>query len=277
MSLRAQPSTIAIVSLLWLLAIIFSAPIIFVVLNSFKDFRQILINPTAFPTPLILKNYASVWRETHFYRPFLNSIFVSATSTTSVVLLTAPAAYKLARTQTWYSRVLYRVLLISMMVPFQTVMIPMVKVASGLGLYNRLWSLVVIYTGYTCGFSILLYHSFTSTVPREIEESAMIDGATQFQTFRRIVFPLFKPISATLIVIYVVRYWNDLLLPLILVTERSRQTIPLSQLTFFSEFTVNRWNLLLAAGVMAALPAVVLYIFAQKYIIRGLVAGAVKA
>ena len=260
----------------WIAVLLFVAPVLLVVLNSFKDFRQILIEPVAWPRPFTLGNYTDAWRESSFLGAFVNSVVVSASATAGVILLTAPAAFRLSRTKTWYSATIYRVFLIAMTVPFQTIMIPMARLASNLGFYDRLWALVLIYMGYTCGFGMLMYHSFSSTIPRELEESAIIDGANHIQTFSRVIFPLFKPVTGTLVVLYVIRYWNDLLLPLILITDRSKHTIPLSQLAFFSEFTLNRWNLLLAIGVMAALPALLLYVFAQKYIIRGLTSGAVK-
>jgi raffinose/stachyose/melibiose transport system permease protein len=123
---------------------------------------------------------------------------------------------------------------------------------------------------------VLLYSSAVKAIPKELDECAEMDGCYGYRMFFQIIFPLLQPVTGTLIVIYVIRYWNDLMLPLILITKQSLYTIPLSQMIFFNQFSNNRWNLLLASGVMAVLPLIILYIFTQRYIIQGIVAGAVK-
>ncbi|HUX21722.1 MAG TPA: carbohydrate ABC transporter permease, partial [Spirochaetia bacterium] len=148
--------------------------------------------------------------------------------------------------------------------------------ADHLSLKNSISALIVISVGFFCPLSLLLYHGFVRATPRSIEESAVIDGCSGYNLFFRIVFPLLKPITGTLIVVNFVRAWNEFLLPLILISRVEKHTIPLSQMIMYSQFTNNRWNLLLTGGVLAIVPILIVFLFAQKFIIRGLISGAVK-
>ncbi len=261
---------------LWIFCILFIIPILFVIINSFKGYGEILINSLALPKGMNFENYVEVWKDTRYYLVFCNTLFITAASTTVIVVLASMTGYKLSRSKNRISWLILTYFLFSMMIPFQTIMIPMAKLVKSLSLSDNLLALVLIYAGTTCSFSILLYHGFTKTVPHEIEESALIDGCHSVRMYFRIVFPLLKPVTSTVIILSIVTYWNDLILPLILIRNKNLYTITLSQLIFFGEYGQNRINLLLTSAVISSVPIILVYVFAQKYMISGIMSGAVK-
>lgn len=262
---------------LWLVCLLFFSPILFVVLNAFKDFKEIVISPLALPASLSLHNFAEAWKFTEYPRAFMNSVKITGLSTVLVILLSSLAGYKLARTPTKLSGFLFALIAVAMMVPFQTIMVPMAQVAMKLSILNNVWALPILYAGYSCSLAVMLYHGFTKGIPAELEEAAIMDGCSSFGIFFKIVFPLFKPLTSTVAVIYVMTFWNDLMIPLILISKKSAFTIPLSQMMFYGHFTSTDWNLLLACAVMSSIPILILYLALQRHIIGGLVAGAVKS
>lgn len=168
------------------------------------------------------------------------------------------------------------VFMIAMMLPFPVIMIPLAVMATKLHISNHLTMISILNAGFSCSLAVIMYMQTVKGILRELDECADMDGCSGYRFFFTIIFPLLKPMSGTLAVLYFIRYWNDLMLPMILISKKELYTIPLSQLSFYNQFTQNRWNLLLAAGLMALLPVIVLYLFAQKTIISGMVAGAVK-
>jgi len=166
--------------------------------------------------------------------------------------------------------------MIAMMLPFPVIMIPLATVASKLNISNNLTLVSVLNAGFSCSLAVVMYTQTVRGIPKELDECAYIDGCNGYRFFFSVIFPLLKPMTGTLSVLYFIRYWNDLMLPMILISKKELYTIPLSQLSFYNQFTQNRWNLLLASGLMAIIPVVILYIFTQKTIISGIAAGAVK-
>jgi len=161
------------------------------------------------------------------------------------------------------------------MLHFHSIMIPLIIVIKRLHLSNSIPGIIIVYWGLGCNFAIFLYHGFVKTIPLELEESAVIDGCSPFQTFFKIVFPLLTPVTSTIAVLDALWIWNDFLLPLLLLQKRSVKTIPLSQFVFFGQY-YSEWGLALAGLVLAVIPVVVFYIFMQKYIVKGITAGALK-
>jgi len=154
-------------------------------------------------------------------------------------------------------------------------MIPLTVLMTRLHFTNSLPGIIIAYWGIGANIATFLYHGFVKTIPRELEDSAVVDGCSSFQTFLLIVFPLLKPITSTIIVLDALWIWNDFLLPLLVLQNRSVQTIPLSQFIFFGEYQ-SEWGLALSGLVLAVIPMAVFYIFMQRYIIRGLTSGALK-
>lgn len=163
-----------------------------------------------------------------------------------------------------------------MLIPFQAIMIPLVQIYGGLNLLNSRWILIYMYLGFGSSFAVFLYHGFIKAIPLELEEAAMIDGCSRIQVFFRIVFPLLKPTTLTLIILNVLWIWNDFLLPSLVLISSSNRTLPLTTFYFHGTYTSD-YGLLMAALMLTILPVIIFYAFLQKYIIKGVMEGAVKA
>ena len=194
---------------------------------------------------------------------------------TALIAVASMAAWRLVRHKTRFNLVLFTVFVAAMIIPFQSIMIPMIKVAKGLGLVNNYLGIMFVYLGFGSSFSIFLFHGFIKGIPLEVEEAAVIDGASPMGVFWGIVFPLLKPIVMTVLVLNVLWTWNDFLLPLLVIPSEEMRTIPLAINSFFSQYS-KKWDLAMAALVLAILPVVALFIAVQKSIIAGIVSGSVK-
>lgn len=262
--------------LLWLLSVCMFLPMVFVIINAFKPFDQVVMEPLALPEVWNLDNFIEVAKTGNYVKVFANTIYFALLSGVIVICLGAMAGYKLARMNNRTGRITSLVFMTAMMLPFPVIMIPLAVVASDMHISNNLTLISVLNAGFSCSLAVIMYTQAVKTIPRELDECAQIDGCSGYQFFFRIIFPLLKPVTGTVAVLYFIRYWNDLMLPMILVSDKDLYTIPLSQLAFYNQFTQNRWNLLLASGLMAIIPVIILYLFAQKTIIKGIASGAVK-
>lgn len=276
--MRENKRTNLIIALiLWLLCICMFAPMVFVLINSIKTFGEVVMEPLALPEVWNFDNYAEVLDTSNYVKVFGNTVYFAVISGLLVLVLGSMAGYKLARIENNVGKITQLVFMIAMMLPFPVIMIPMASVASKFGITNNLTLISVLNAGFSCSLAVIMYTQTTKGIPKELDECAYIDGCSDYRFFFSIIFPLLKPITGTLAVLYFIRYWNDLMLPLVLISKKEYYTIPLSQLTFYNQFTQNRWNLLLASGVMAIIPVLILYLFAQRTIIDGIAAGAVKS
>ncbi|WP_088103262.1 carbohydrate ABC transporter permease [Halalkalibacter urbisdiaboli] len=257
------------------LGIIFLIPFYFVVVNSVKSFAEILIDAAALPSEILLSNYAKVWEILNFPSAFMNSFIITFLSIVGLIIISSMAAWKLVRTPGKFSSFLFIMFVSAMVIPFQAVMIPLVKLGGILGIMNSIPGIVMMYFGFGVPLSIFLYHGFVKTVPIEIEESARIDGCSQFGVFWRIVFPLLKPITVTVIILNTLWIWNDYLLPLLVLQDASLRTIPLATSSFFAQYT-KQWDMGLAALVLGITPIIIFFLFLQKHIIKGIAAGSIK-
>ncbi len=258
-----------------LLAILFLIPFYFVIINSVKGFAEILIDAAAWPKEILYSNYAKVWEIINFPRAFWNSLIITVFSNIGLVLISSMAAWKMVRTPGKVSKILFIIFVSAMVIPFQTVMIPLMKVGGTLGIMNSIPGLIIMYFGFGVPLSLFLYHGFVKTIPYEIEESARIDGCSQFGVFWRIVFPLLKPITVTVIILNTLWIWNDYLLPLLVLQSSELRTIPLATSSFFAQYT-KQWDMGLAALVLGITPVVIFFIFLQKHIIKGIASGSIK-
>ncbi len=254
-----------------LLALVFFYPIVYVVLNAFKTDAQITLDPMGLPTSLYLDNFVRAWTAMSFPRVFLNTLFITVAGLSGIILISAMAAYVLARSATKTSWAVYGYFVLALVVPFQVIMVPIAVLASDLRLMS-IPGIIPMYWGLGCPTAVFMFHGFVKSVPRELEESAAIDGAGRFYVFFAIVFPLMKTIIATVAVIDALWLWNDFLLPLIVVKEG---TIQLAQMVFNGQF-LKEYGPMTASLTLSALPIVAFYLALQKYIIKGIAAGAVK-
>ena len=258
-----------------MLGLIFLVPFYFVFINSVKGFSEILIDAAALPKEVLFSNYAKVWEVISFQDAFLNSLIITVLSIAGIVVISSMAAWKMVRTPGKLSKFLFIFFVSAMVIPFQTVMIPLMKLGGMLGIMNSIPGIVIMYFGFGVSLSLFLYHGFIKTIPQEIEESARVDGCSQFGVFWRIVFPLLKPITVTVIILNVLWIWNDYLLPLLVLQDAELRTIPLATSSFFAQYT-KQWDMGLAALVLGIAPVIVFFLFLQKHIIKGIAAGSIK-
>ncbi len=262
--------------LIALLAVVFLSPFYLVFINSLKDYGEILKNASSFPKPLVFENYIVAWNTVQFPRALLNSLIITVLSISGLILLGAMAAWRLARAPHRINQFIFTLFVAAMVVPFQSVMIPLMKVSSMLHLLNSRIGLIIIYLGFGMPFTVFLFHGFVkASVPREIEEAAAIDGCNSFQTFFRVVLPILRPMLATVVILHAFWIWNDFLLPLLIIFDPAKRTIPLAVFSFLGKYT-DRWNLALATLNMGMLPIIVFFLLLQKHIIRGVAAGSLK-
>lgn len=272
---RYSPKHFLIEIAVILVALLFLAPFYFVVANSVKPFGAIIQNAASFPETFEFQNYVRAWEQVQFPIVLMNSIIVSTFSIAGMVLFGSMAAWRMVRRPHLVSRVMFLLFVAAMVIPFQSVMIPMVKVARVLGIINSRPGVIMIYFGFGMPLTVFLLHGFVKGVPRELEESAYIDGCSTLQSFFHIVLPMMRVMIVTVIILQALWIWNDFLLPALVLFSRDLHTIPLGIFRFFGQH-MDRWDSALATLTMGMLPVIVLFLFLQKYIIRGVAAGSVK-
>jgi raffinose/stachyose/melibiose transport system permease protein len=262
-----------------LLLAIFAAisffPIYMVVINSFKTQGEIFSSVLALPTKFHFENYTEVFEQLNLLRSAWNTIIVTVIGLVGIVFCGSLAGYKLARTPGKLSNAIFFLFVSSMLVPFHSIMISLTKIAKGLSVQGSTFGLGLIYIGLGVNMAVFLYHGFVKTIPKELEEAARIDGCNDFQIFTKIIFPLLKPITATILILNFLWIWNDFLLPLIMLTDVKNYTLILSINMLFGEYNSD-WPKILSSLVIVALPVIVFYAFFQKYIIKGIAEGAIK-
>lgn len=268
---------ILIFILLCILAIIFIAPVFIILMNSFKT--KFSISQTPFmlfdkTTFVGLENYTTGLANTGFITAFFMSLFITVFSVFAIVLFTSMTAWYIVREKTKFTKFLYTLFVFSMIVPFQMVMFTMSKTANILRLDNPI-GIVFIYLGFGAGLAVFIFSGFVKSIPFGIEEAATIDGCTPPQTFFKIVFPMMKPTLITVAILNTMWIWNDYLLPA-LVIGSDYKTIPIAIQYLKGGYGSIDMGALMAMLVLAVLPVIIFYLFCQKYIIKGVAAGALK-
>ena len=272
---RYSPRLLLVEIVVIAVALIFLAPFYFVLANSVKPFGEIVQNAASFPETFHYQNYLRAWEEVRFPTVLMNSVIVSVFSIGGMVLLGAMAAWRMVRRPHVVSRLLFIFFVAAMVIPFQSVMIPMVKVAKVLGIINSRPGVIMIYFGFGMPLTVFLLHGFVKGVPKDLEESAYIDGCTTVQSFFHIVLPMMRVMIVTVVILQALWIWNDFLLPALVLFRRELHTIPLGIFRFFGQH-MDRWDSALATLTMGMFPVILLFLFLQKYIIRGVAAGSVK-
>jgi raffinose/stachyose/melibiose transport system permease protein len=262
---------------LLILAILFLTPIFLVLMNSFKGRFFISDTPFALPnsqTFVGLKNYTVGLAKTGFIKAFGYSLFITVFSVGTVVLFTSMTAWCITRVKSKVSSIIYYLLIFSMIVPFQMVMFTMSKTANVLKLDNPV-GIIVLYLGFGAGLSVFIFSGFIKSIPHEIEEAATMDGCNPIQTFFLIVFPILQPIYITVAILNTMWIWNDYLLPYLVIGSNYR-TIPIAIQYLQGGYGSKDMGAMMAMLVLAIIPIVIFYLALQKYIIQGVVTGAVK-
>lgn len=258
------------------LAALFIFPFLIIIINTFKTQREFFENVLALPTSLFLDNYARAIKDMRYWQALGHTLQVVVGSILLIVIFGAMAAWRLNRTQNQrWSKVVYAFLISGMLIPFQGIMLPFVSWVNKLGLAN-LTGISVIYAGFGCIQAMFLMHGFVGGIPRDIEESASIDGCGVFQLFWRIVFPLMLPIVLSVVFLDLIWIWNDYLMPSLIINKTTTQTLPLKAYQFFGG-QYQRWSLALCGLILTIAPVLLFYIFAQKFVMQGIIDGAVKS
>lgn len=263
--------------LLAAVSVTFLAPIFIVLMNSFKGKLYISNAPFELPdaeTFSGLENYISGLEKTGFFSAFGWSLFITFFSVVAIVLFTSMTAWYIVRVKNKFTKALYYLFVFSMIVPFQMVMFTMTKTAVDLSLDNPV-GIILIYLGFGSGLAVFMFCGFLKSVPLEIEEAAMMDGCNPIQTFFMIVFPIMKPTAITVSILNTMWIWNDYLLPYLLIGSEYK-TIPVAVQYLRGGYGSVDMGAMMAMLVLAIIPIVVFYLSCQKYIIKGVVAGAVK-
>ena len=260
------------------LSVLFLVPIIIVIINSFKSRIYISSQPLKLPnaeTFVALENYINGVTSSDFFSAFLRSLFITVVSVILIVLFASMAAWYIVRANSKITKGIYFMLVFSMIVPFQMVMYTMTYVTNRANLDN-IFGITFVYLGFGAGLSVFMLCGFIKSIPLEIEEAAMIDGASPIQAFFTVVFPMLKPTAITVAILNTMWIWNDYLLPY-LVLGSDKKTIPVAiQLAMQGAYGSTDYGGFMAMLVLAIVPIIIFYIFCQKYIIKGVVAGAVK-
>ncbi len=274
---KIKLSNILIFIFLLCLSFVFLIPIITVVLNSFKDKFSISQTPFVLPnsnTFAGVENYIKGINDTGFISAFLWSVFITVGSVAVIVLLTAMTAWYITRVKNRFNGILYYLFVFSMIVPFQMVMFTMSKIANVLRLDNP-FGLILIYLGFGAGLSVFIFSGFIKSIPLSLEEAAIIDGCNVLQTFWHVVFPILKPTAITVAILNTMWVWNDYLLPY-LVIGSDYKTIPIAVQYLKGGYGSVDMGAMMAMLVLSIVPVVIFYLTCQKYIIKGVAAGAVK-
>lgn len=266
---------------LLVVAFAFLSPIYIMLVNSFKNRQALYDNALALPSSLSFEYYSKAIQKMNFLTAFGNSLYVTVISIILIVVLTSMTAWMLVRTDNALSKFIFMTFVATMLIPFQTLMMPLMQFMDMIGrtlhipMLNTHEGLIYMNIGFHASMAVFLYHGFIKSIPVALEEAATIDGCSKFGIFWRIIFPLLKPTTVTVMILNVISIWNDYLLPSLTLSSKGLRTIPLSTFYFFGEFTIQ-WNLAMAGLTMTIIPVVIFYAFSQKYIIKGIGEGAVK-
>lgn len=273
--LRKKFFNFIIYLLLALAAIFWLFPLIMAFMNSFKTNGELLTNVVSLPKTINLENYLRTIEKMHYIRSFGNTVFLSFLSVFLIILFSALAGWKLCRTKTKLSAAIFSLFVFSMLIPFSSIMIPLYRVVLAFHIKNSLIGLSFVYSGLGVSMAIFLYHGFVKGIPIDLEEAAAIDGCNNIKTFSHIVFPMLKPITATICITNVLWIWNDFLLPLINISDNKKYSLLLSTNTLFGQYSSD-WTAILSALILAAIPVIFFYAIFQKQILKGIADGAVK-
>lgn len=262
------------------LFVIFIFPFFLVIINAFKDKADITRSPLSIigvKKGFTVKNFPEAMRKMNFWTVFANSAIITVCATILTILFSAMAAFVLVRNKWKACTIFFTAMIASMVIPFQVLMVPIVSVYGGIfGVLNHRLTLILMHTGFSVSMATFMFHGAINTnVPRELEEAAEIDGCTRWQTFWKIVFPLLSPTIATVTIIDAMAFWNDYLLPSLVLTKKDLYTIPIATQAFYGTYSTDI-GLIMAALLLAMLPILILYLFLQRYIVEGVTSGAVK-
>jgi raffinose/stachyose/melibiose transport system permease protein len=274
MNKRASVARSIIFTVGLVLSIAFVMPFFLVFVNAFKPIPEIISNPLAFPVEFTWDNFTQALEKMNFFMSLTNSVIITVLSVGALILISSMLAYYLQRTKNKFTKSTFLILVASMIVPFQALMIPFMSIFAPFVSLNNQAALIFFYQGFGVALSTFLYHGFISNIPMELDEAAALDGANDFTIFWRIIFPMLKPVTATVAIINSLWIWNDFLLPRLVLTPET-QTLPLSTYLFYGQY-MTEYGQAMAGLLLAVVPIIVFYLILQRQFISGISSGAVK-
>ena len=275
---RRSPYSMLWTVILSIISVIYVIPVILVVVNSFKRKAYISRNPFSIPTGkefVGIENYVNGINKIGFFSAFLNSLIITIGSVIVIILCCSMCGWYITRVKTFFSTCMYYLCVFSMIVPFQMVMYTLSKTADSLHLGNP-WGIIVVYLGFGAGLAVFMFCGFAKSIPIEIEEAAMIDGCNPLQTYFQVVMPILKPTCISVSILEAMWIWNDYLLPSLVLDKTKYKTVPIAIQYLKGGYGSVDMGAMMAMLVLAIVPIIIFYAFSQKYIIDGVVAGAVK-
>ncbi len=275
MKRKRQINNLIIYTALIILLFFWLFPLLMAFMNSFKSNRELLTNVMALPTALNLDNYQRTFEKMHYLRSFLNTLLLTSLGVGMMIVFSAMAGWRLCRTKTKLSKVIFALFVFSMLIPFSSIMIPLYKVILAFHIKNSLIGLAFVYAGFGVSMAIFLYHGFIKGIPFELEEAAAIDGCSKLMIFYKIILPMLKPVTVAIGISNVLWVWNDFLLPLITLSDNKRYSLLLSTNILFGQYSSD-WSAILSALILSAIPVIIFYAIFQKQILKGIGDGAVK-
>ncbi|WP_338042300.1 carbohydrate ABC transporter permease [Paenibacillus alba] len=256
-------------------ACFFLFPIYMAILNSFKTQGEMYASVLGLPTKFHFENYVQAFQKANMLESGWNTVVVTVTGICGIVLCSSLAGYKLSRTRGALSNAIFMLFVSSMLIPFQTIMVTLTKMAKNLGLQGTPFGLGIVCAGLGVSMAVFLYHGFVKGIPRELDESAKIDGCGEVKTFFSIILPLLLPITFTIVILNLLWLWNDFLLPVLMLTDFHKYTLVLTINMFFGKYS-REWSLILASLILSSIPIVIIFAIFQRWIIQGITEGAVK-
>lgn len=252
-------------------------PVLFLVINSFKGQAAIVDSPLSLPTSWSFAFITDALSKIHFVQAFGITLFVTAVSVGILTIVSSWAAWMMVRSKSKWSNFAFLMFTAAMLIPFQSVMYPLLSLFDKLGLRN-LGGLILMYCGFGLSMSIFLYHGFIKSIPKSLEEAASIDGANMLQVYFTVVYPMLKSTTVTVIILNGIWIWNDYLLPFLTIGNSDYKTLTLE--LYFAKMVSgqysNAWELIFPAVLVTIIPIIIVYLFLQKYIMKGIADGAVK-
>jgi raffinose/stachyose/melibiose transport system permease protein len=257
---------------LLLVAAIWWVPFYFLVIISLKPDLEALQSPLSFPKNVHLANFSTAWHDAALGRSLLNSIIITGGSVLALIAIGSICAYTIARRPGRMSTALYILFVLGIILPFQLGLVPTYAVMRHIHLVGSYLGIILLYTGVWMPFSVFLYTGFVRALPKEYEEASVVDGASTMRTFRRVVFPLLRPVTGTVAIFTGLIIWNDFFLSLIFLNGTNKTPLPVAVYTFVGAFA-SRWNLIFAAVIVSLAPVLIFFLVAQRQLIRGFTGG----
>lgn len=261
--------------LLVLYFIIVATPFGVLFINSFKSMREIYLEPFQLPGELNISNYTEAWEEANLGPAYLNSLIVSLAAISGILLFSSMLAYMISRYRFKYRRFIYIYIIMGLALPARLAIIPIYVTLNRLNLLDTRIGLILVYMSTGLAFATFIMKSFMDGIPVEIEESAKMDGATPWTIYWKIALPLTQPALVVVGLVNFVNVWNDFFFPLIIISSRSKETVPLAVSVFFGEYS-NQWHLIAAALTMSVIPIMIIFFIFSKRFIAGITQGAIK-